>query len=71
VKAKILVVDDEPEVASSLAQSLEEKGYEVIIAKDDREALYYFDDVQPDLILLDIRSGPYDERMGLVAQART
>ena len=32
MKAKILVVDDEPEVASSLAQSLEEKGYEVIIA---------------------------------------
>jgi two-component system KDP operon response regulator KdpE len=65
VKAKILIVDDEPEVASSLAQSLEEKGYEVIIAKDDREALYYFDEVQPDLIILDIRFGPYDERMGL------
>jgi len=65
VKAKILVVDDEPEVASSLAQSLEEKGYEVIIAEDDREALYYFDKVQPDLIILDIRFGPYDERMGL------
>jgi len=65
VKAKILVVDDEPEVASSLAQSLEEKGYEVIIAKDDREALYYFDEAQPDLIILDIRFGPYDERMGL------
>lgn len=65
MKAKILVVDDEPEVASSLAQSLEEKGYEVIIAEDDREALYYFDKVQPDLIILDIRFGPYDERMGL------
>ena len=65
VKAKILVVDDEPEVASSLAQSLDENGYEVITAKDDREALYYFDKVQPDLIILDIRFGPYDERMGL------
>ena len=71
MKAKILIVDDEPEVASSLAQSLEEEGYEVITAKDDREALYYFGEVQPGLILLDIRFGPYDERMGLVAQART
>lgn len=65
MKAKILVVDDEPEMARSLAQSLKEKGYEVIIAKDDREALYYFDEVQPDLIVLDIHFSPYDERMGL------
>jgi DNA-binding response OmpR family regulator len=64
MKAKILVVDDEPEVANSLAQILDKEGYEVITAGDDAEALYYYDESQPDLIILDIRFGP-DERMGL------
>jgi DNA-binding response OmpR family regulator len=64
MKAKILVVDDEPEVANSLAQILKEEGYEVITAGDDAEALYYYDEFQPDLIILDIRFG-FDERMGL------
>ncbi len=64
MKAKILIVDDEPKQISSFAQSLEQQGYEVVIAKDDREALYLFDEIQPDLIVLDICFG-FDERMGL------
>lgn len=63
MKAKILVVDDVPEVAKSLARVLEQQGYKVITAGDDAEALYYYDEFQPDLIILDIRFG-YDERMG-------
>jgi two-component system response regulator VicR len=57
MKAKILIVDDEPEVAESLAQILEEEGYEVITAEDDLWALYYYDEFQPDLIVLDICLG--------------
>jgi len=64
MKAKILVVDDEPEVANSLAQILKKEGCEVITAGDDVEALYYYDEFQPDLIILDIRFDS-DERMGL------
>lgn len=63
MKAKILVVDDVPEVAKSLARVLEQQGYRVITAGDDAEALYYYDEFQPDLIILDICFG-YDERMG-------
>lgn len=63
MKARILVVDDEPEVANSLAQVLNKEGYEVVIAGDDAEALYHYDEFEPDLIILDIRFG-YDERMG-------
>jgi two-component system response regulator VicR len=63
MKAIILVVDDDPEVAKSLAQVLEQHGYEVITAGDDAEALYHYDESQPDLIILDICFG-YDERMG-------
>jgi len=64
MKAKILIVDDEPEVANSLAQILHKEGYEVKTAGDDVEALYYYDEFQPDLIILDIRIG-VEERMGL------
>jgi two-component system KDP operon response regulator KdpE len=64
MKAKILVVDDVPEVAESLAQVLEKEGYEVITARDDAEALYYYDEFQPDLIILDIGFGD-NERKGL------
>jgi two-component system KDP operon response regulator KdpE len=64
MKAKILVVDDEPKVVNSLAQVLEKEGYEVITAGDDAEALYYYDEFQPDLIILDIGFGD-NERKGL------
>jgi DNA-binding response OmpR family regulator len=64
MKARILIVDDEPEVTTSLAEILGKEGYEVIIAEDDVEALYFYDETQPDLIILDIGFGPF-ERMGL------
>lgn len=64
MKAKILIVDDEPEQVSAFARILEQEGYEVILAEDDLWALYYYDEFCPDLIILDICIG-YDERMGL------
>ncbi len=64
MKAKILIVDDEPEQISAFARSLGQEGYETALAEDDLEALYLLDDLQPDLIILDIRFG-YDERKGL------
>jgi len=64
MKAKILVVDDEPKVTDRLTQLLENEGYEVATAGNDVEALYHYDEFQPNLIVLDIRFGD-DERMGL------
>ena len=64
MKAKILFVDDELDAISSTAQVLTSHGYEVITAGDDAEALYYYDQFQPDLIILDIPFG-YDERKGI------
>jgi len=64
MKAKILIVDDEPEQVSALAQGLEQEGYEVVIAQDELEALYLYDEFQPNLIILDIGFGP-DMRKGL------
>jgi DNA-binding response OmpR family regulator len=64
MKAKILVVEDDPEERDSLVQILEEEGHEVITTEDDVWALYYYDECHPDLIILDIALGG-DERMGL------
>jgi len=64
MKAKILIVDDEPEQVRAFARILKQEGYEVELAKDHLWALYLYDEFRPDLIILDIRFG-YDERMGL------
>jgi len=51
---KILVVDDEPDVASLLALLLKSQGYDVTSASDGPEALEKARSGKPDLILLDI-----------------
>lgn len=51
---KILVVDDEPDIVSSLSIRLRALGYEVITASDGKEALEKARAENPDLVLLDI-----------------
>lgn len=51
---KILVVDDEPDVASLLTLLLKSQGYDVVSAADGQEALEKARSGKPDLILLDI-----------------
>jgi len=51
---KILVVDDEPDVASLLNLMLKTQGYNVITAGDGQEALEKARTENPDLILLDV-----------------
>ena len=52
---QILIVEDEPAVASMLAQLLGRAGYEVHSAPTGGEALRYITDHHPDLVLLDLR----------------
>lgn len=52
--AKILVVDDEPNINDMLEIRLKFHGYEVIKAFDGEEALKMARNEKPDLILLDI-----------------
>ncbi len=50
----ILIVDDEPTLRETLAETLEEDGLRVIQAADGNEALAAFRREAPDLILLDL-----------------
>ena len=52
--AKILVVDDDPDVVMSTRQCLEAEGHEVIEAKNGTECLARIRTQRPDLIILDV-----------------
>lgn len=51
---KILVVDDELTLRSTVQAYLEQEGYMVQTATSGRSALFIFRDFQPDLVVLDI-----------------
>ncbi len=51
---KILVVDDESEIAEVIKDYLEAEGFRVVLACDGEQALQKLEEFQPDLMLLDI-----------------
>lgn len=53
--AKVLVVEDDPDLAALEADVLKLRGHEVDVASNGREALEAVERSRPDLILLDIK----------------
>ena len=53
-KERILIVDDEKNIVSSLTSILSDEGYEVSMAGDGVEALELIQKDPPDLVILDI-----------------
>ncbi|MHA1651771.1 MAG: response regulator transcription factor [Candidatus Helarchaeota archaeon] len=54
MKAKILVVDDEPDVIELVTQILEKEDYQILTANDGEEALQKVHQEHPQVVLLDI-----------------
>lgn len=52
---RLLVVDDEPNLLRAVAAALRTEGYEVVTARNGREALVRVAESVPDLIISDIR----------------
>ena len=52
--AKILVVDDDPDMREALQMILESAGYTVVMAEDGEECLVRLKEEQPDLLILDL-----------------
>ncbi|MCO7245111.1 response regulator [Halomonas sp. Mc5H-6] len=52
--ARVLVVDDEPNILISLEFLMQQGGFEVLTAEDGEQALAHVQQSKPDLILLDI-----------------
>ncbi|HET7788560.1 MAG TPA: response regulator [Myxococcales bacterium] len=53
-KKRILIVDDEPNIVTSLEFLMRREGFEVDIAADGEQALRAVGRIVPDLVLLDI-----------------
>ncbi len=51
---KILIADDEEQLALAVKIRLQSKGYQVLTAPDGRQALELITQQQPDLLILDI-----------------
>jgi two-component system KDP operon response regulator KdpE len=51
---RILIVDDEPQIARVLRASLQSNGHEVAVARDGVDALAQFMNAQPDLVITDL-----------------
>jgi DNA-binding response OmpR family regulator len=52
--AKVLIVDDEPNIVLSLEFLMKQQGYETRVARDGDEALAEVERFRPDLVLLDV-----------------
>src|SRR5215469_16659727 len=52
--AKILVIDDDPLVRSTVARVLRHRGYEALLAEDGQKGLKLFQSEAPDLVITDI-----------------
>ena len=53
-KAKILVVDDDPDLVAAMRLVLEGHGYQVVSARSGAEGLHRLRQESPDLLLLDV-----------------
>ena len=51
---KILVVDDEQQLALAVKIRLQSRGYEVVTASDGKKGLELIEREQPDLVILDV-----------------
>jgi CheY-like chemotaxis protein len=54
VRANVLIVEDDPDILSSLAEALREEGFEVETAANGYQALTRLEAHAPDLIFLDL-----------------
>ena len=51
---KVLLVDDDPEIIESIRFALENKGYQIFIARDGNQGLAMVESEDPDLVILDM-----------------
>ena len=68
-KARILVVDDEPNARAALRTILSEEGFEISEARDGEEGLAKLAEDSPDIVLADVRM-PRLDGLGLLQKAK-
>lgn len=66
---KIFYVEDEPFLGRIVKESLESRGYEVVMASDGRDAVGKFESAQPDICVLDVML-PHQDGYSIAQQIR-
>ena len=70
-EARVLVVDDDPDVRLFLSESLQTLGFDVVAAEDGEKGLGLLDEADPDLVLVDFAMpGMNGAQMATVVRAR-
>lgn len=59
-KKKILIIDDEPDMVKMITTRLNASGYDIVSTIDGSEGLQMAIDMNPDLVLLDIKMAQVD-----------
>ena len=68
-KGRVLIVDDEANARSALAELLDDAGYSVSTAADGRTALLQLEQVDPDVVLTDLKM-PGMDGLSLIERGR-
>ncbi|MEK3901426.1 response regulator transcription factor [Paenibacillus sp. FSL R7-0179] len=58
--SRIMIVEDDPKIADLLHSAVEKYGYEVVRVRDFRLVLQEFEEMGPELVLLDVNLPSYD-----------
>src|SRR5690242_15625748 len=67
--ARVLVVEDSPDLAYGLETNLHIEGYETALATDGEIALHLYDEFRPDIVILDLNI-PKINGYGVLQQLR-
>jgi CheY-like chemotaxis protein len=71
VMSKILIIDDDPDIVTSVRLTLENEGFEVIAAENGHEGLEKIKSEHPDLIILDVMMDTMTEGFQLSLELRS
>src|SRR6188768_2713221 len=66
---RVLIVDDEPNARSALAELLRDEGYATAVAQNGQEALNLLAEFDPDVVLTDLKM-PVLDGLGLVTRGK-
>jgi DNA-binding response OmpR family regulator len=69
--AKILIIDDDPDIVTSVRLTLESEGFQVFTAENGTEGLIKIKSEQPDLIILDVMMDTMTEGFQLSLELRS
>jgi CheY-like chemotaxis protein len=64
-RRRILIIDDDPDITEAMKVVLENKGYEVVSAKDGADGMVRLKAAKPDLIILDVMMSTAEEGFDL------